>query len=220
MKAKVQRWVLVFSAVCVLQAALIATESDAGQSIVAEPKMQNQIDRTIGIIMKHWEGRASEADVLESINTLESINANKLQIVPQLILARSGATGQEKRLSALIIIEDQIMKRLDPSDVVNSVVPYMEVTNLSVRAEVRETLDNLRARNGRTCTFAVFSTYLRQHGRSASIPLVKYMLRANPDEAMKAMQRALVGEDYPAEADITTQPLQSLVASGHWWEEA
>lgn len=219
MRAMSPRWLLSVLLVFVLQSASIVDAGDVGQSLIAEPKIQSQIDRTIGVIVDHWEGKASEAEVVKSINTLESMQVNKMQLIPQLIFARSAATNQEKRLSALVIIEDQIMKELNPSDVVDVVVPYMEVTNGSLRSEVRETLDNLRARSGHTSPFAVFAPYLQRHGQNASKPLIKYMLRAIPDEAMKEIQGAFTDKRSSADHDTTGQPLKSMVTNGHWWEE-
>lgn len=199
----------------------------AGEELPLEPEagLQDQISQAVSILLKHWEGQATEADVSASLKELESSRANPSDILPQLVLYRAKIIGDEKKYGATTIIWHSLFEKTSDTEMLNALVPLLEEKDPIIRKEAQDVIAGIPSRHGdiKGAYYQSFEAYLKATKDNPSEALVKCMYHRKPDAALSSMASVYLDKDEAkALADQIkggdeAQAVDRLSKRPEWW---
>lgn len=199
----------------------------AGEDLALEPEsgLQTQISQTVAVLLKHWEGQATEADVSVSLKELESSRAKPSDILPQLVLYRARIIGDEKKYGATIIIGHSLFEKISDTEILNALAPLLEEKDPVVRKEAQEVIAGIPSRHGdiKGAYYQSFEAYLKATKENPSEVLVKYMYHRKPDAALFSVASAYLEKDEAkalvaqVKAEDEAQAVDRLCKRPEWW---
>ncbi|MDR0994533.1 MAG: hypothetical protein LBN38_08255 [Verrucomicrobiota bacterium] len=199
----------------------------AGEEPALEPEadLQTQIAQTVSVLLKYWEGQATEADVSASLKDLKSSRPNPSDILPQLVLYRARIIGDEKKYGATTIISHSVYEKISDTEILNALVPLLEEKDPVVRKEAQDVIAGIPSRNGdiKGAYYQSFEAYLKATKDSPSEALVKYMYQRKPDAALSSMASVYLDKSEAknmvdqVEAGDEAQAVDRLSKRPEWW---
>ena len=223
---RMKRSLLTFLFMCVFQSGGIVVAGEE-QPLEPEAGLQDQISQAVSILLKHWEGQASEADVSASLKELESSRANPSDILPQLVLYRAKIIGDEKKYGATTIIWHSLFEKTSDTEMLNALVPFLEEKDPMVRKEAQDVIAGIPSRHGdiKGAYYQSFETYLKATKDNPSEALVKCMYHRKPDAALSSMASVYLDKDEAKilvdqiKTENDAQAVDRLSKRQEWWEE-
>jgi len=222
---RAKRRLLVLLFMCAFQSGEIVVAGEK-QTIESEAGVQELISKTVSVLLKHWEGQATEADFLASLKELESSRTNPSDILPQFVLYRA-KVGDEKHLGAATIIGHLLFEEISDTEMLNALVPLLVVKDPVVRKEAQDSIDGIPSRHGdiKGAYYQSFEAYLKATKENPSEILVKYMYHRKADAALSSMANVYLDKDDAKAlvAQIKTedeaQAIARLSKRSEWWAQ-